>query len=104
GLRADGSAAVQTTTTGFALVIERRRGTQARAEADDLAKRVRAEVVAAFGNGPAEVVVVAPGALPRTPSGKIRRSRVREHLATGELEAEARVVFRAEPQPPSTMS
>jgi fatty-acyl-CoA synthase len=104
GLRADGTAAVQASTSGFALVVERKRGTQARADADDLARRVREAVIAAFGRGPTEVVVVSPGALPRTPSGKIRRSRVRDHLATGELDAEARVVFRADAQPPSTMS
>ena len=104
GLRADGTAAVQASTSGFALVVERKRGTQARADTDDLARRVREAVIAAFGRGPTEVVVVSPGALPRTPSGKIRRSRVREQLATDELDVEARVVFRADAQPPSTMS
>jgi len=104
GLRADGSAAVQSSASGFVVVVERRRGAQARASADGLARGVREAVVAAFGRGPSEVVVVGPGALPRTPSGKIRRSRVRHDLATGELAAEARVVFRAEPQTPTTTS
>jgi acyl-CoA synthetase (AMP-forming)/AMP-acid ligase II len=104
GLRPDAAAAVQASSNAYAVVLERRRGTQARAGAEDLARGVREAIVAAFGRGPAEVVIVGPGTLPRTPSGKVRRSRVREQLAAGGLEAEARVVFRSGPQAPTTIS
>ncbi len=42
-------------------------------------KEVTRRVVSAVGVRPAEVVVLGPGSLPKTPSGKLRRA------ATGEL-------------------
>ncbi len=102
GLRPDGAAAVQVSSTGYAVVVERRKGGSARAGASDLGHLVRREVVATFGRGPAEVVVVAPGTLPRTPSGKIQRHRVRDLLADDALEVDARVVFQANRQAAKT--
>lgn len=47
------------------------------------------------GRGPTEVLVVEPGSLPRTPSGKIQRHLVRSLRETGALQVDAQVVFRA---------
>lgn len=62
----------------FAVVVESRRAGDADAE-QMIRKDVTGRVVSAVGVRPAEVVVLAPGTLPKTPSGKLRRS------ATGEL-------------------
>jgi acyl-CoA synthetase (AMP-forming)/AMP-acid ligase II len=95
GVRPDGAAAVQVGTMAFVVVVERRSGGQARTGANDLGHAVRSEVTAALGRGPAEVVVLPPGSLPRTPSGKIQRHRVRALHDGGELEPDARVRFQA---------
>lgn len=102
GTRADGTAAIQADSDRYLIVVERRVGSSARSSATDLGHDVRAEVVAMFGRGPAEVVVVPPGSLPRTPSGKIQRHRVRELLHGEALTPDARVVFKASRQDANT--
>jgi fatty-acyl-CoA synthase len=62
----------------FLVAVESRRAGDPEAEAV-IRKDVTARVVSAVGVRPAEVVVLGPGVLPKTPSGKLRRS------ATGEL-------------------
>jgi fatty-acyl-CoA synthase len=64
----------------FAVVVESRKAGDADAEAA-IRKDVTSRVVSAVGVRPAEVVVLGPGSLPKTPSGKLRRA------ATGELVA-----------------
>ncbi len=64
----------------FAVVVESRKAGDADAEAV-IRKDVTSRVVSAVGVRPAEVVVLGPGSLPKTPSGKLRRA------ATGELVA-----------------
>ena len=46
-----------------------------------IAKDVTSRVVSAVGVRPAEVVVLRPGSLPKTPSGKLRRAATRALLA-----------------------
>jgi fatty-acyl-CoA synthase len=62
----------------FLVAVESRRAGDPAAE-DVIRKDVTSKVVAACGVRPADVVVLAPGTLPKTPSGKLRRS------ATGDL-------------------
>lgn len=62
----------------FLVAVESRRAGDAGAE-KAIRKDVTARVVSAVGVRPADVVVLGPGTLPKTPSGKLRRS------ATGEL-------------------
>jgi len=62
----------------FAVVVESRKAGDADASAA-IRKDVTRRVVSAVGVRPAEVVVLGPGALPQTPSGKLRRA------ATGQL-------------------
>ena len=62
----------------FVVAVESRKAGEAAAE-QLIRKDVTSRVVSAVGVRPAEVVVLAPGSLPKTPSGKLRRA------ATGEL-------------------
>jgi fatty-acyl-CoA synthase len=55
------------------------------ADAQDLAVRVRNGVTDIVGRVPMDVVVVAPGAIHKTTSGKLRRGAVRAAHANGEL-------------------
>jgi fatty-acyl-CoA synthase len=67
----------------FVVAVESRRAGDPEAEAV-IRKDVTRRVVSAVGVRPADVVVLGPGSLPKTPSGKLRRA------ATGQL-LEARV-------------
>lgn len=62
----------------FAVVVESRKAGDPDAE-KVIVKDVTSRVVSAVGVRPAEVVVLSPGSLPKTPSGKLRRA------ATGDL-------------------
>ncbi len=62
----------------FVVAVESRRAGDPEAEAV-IRKDVTRRVVSAVGVRPADVVVLGPGSLPKTPSGKLRRA------ATGEL-------------------
>jgi len=62
----------------FAVAVESRRAGDADAE-KAIRKDVTSRIVSAVGVRPAEVVVLGPGSLPKTPSGKLRRA------ATGDL-------------------
>ncbi len=62
----------------FLVAVESRRAGDPEAE-KVIRKDIIARVVTAVGVRPAEVVVLGPGTLPKTPSGKLRRA------ATGEL-------------------
>lgn len=57
----------------FAVVLESKLAGDSAAE-KDLVKQVTARVVDAVGLRPFAVVVQPPGTLPKTPSGKLRRS------------------------------
>jgi fatty-acyl-CoA synthase len=84
GVRAGNAVAVRLATgegrhrESFAVAVESRKAGDAEAERA-IAKDVTSRVVSAVGVRPAQVVVLAPGSLPKTPSGKLRRA------ATGEL-------------------
>jgi acyl-CoA synthetase (AMP-forming)/AMP-acid ligase II len=47
---------------------------------------MRDHVDAAFGIGVSDIVLIKPGALPRTSSGKVRRSQCRTDYLAGALE------------------
>lgn len=69
------------------LLVERASGDVS----DDLAARVSRAVSSRLGLVPARVVVLPPGTLPRTSSGKIRRSEAGRRLLAGELQPPATV-------------
>jgi acyl-CoA synthetase (AMP-forming)/AMP-acid ligase II len=57
----------------------------------ELAEQVRRRVLERTGLAPAAVHVLAPGTLPRTSSGKIRRAETRRRFLAGELHPPRRV-------------
>jgi fatty-acyl-CoA synthase len=63
----------------FAVVVESRKAGDPDAERG-IGKDVTSRVVSAVGVRPARVVVLAPGSLPKTPSGKLRRAATAELL------------------------
>jgi acyl-CoA synthetase (AMP-forming)/AMP-acid ligase II len=92
GIRHGGAAAVEDGDGGFAVVAE----TAEIRDARQIADGVRDMLVRASGFGPSAVILVPLGALPKTPSGKLQRYRVRSLLRTGQLEQMAAVQFRRE--------
>lgn len=77
GVRAGNAAAVRQDAGSrrerFAVVLESHRAGDADAE-KVLRKEVAARIVDAVGVRPSAVVVLSPGSLPKTPSGKLRRA------------------------------
>jgi len=77
GVRAGNAVAVRWTTSGgresFALAVESRQAGDD-AELQRIAAEVRTAVTAAIGVRPAVVTVLPVGSLPKTPSGKLKRS------------------------------
>src|SRR3954449_1367649 len=64
----------------FLVAVESRRAGEPDA-VQGIRKDVTSRVVSAVGVRPAEVVVLGPGSLPKTPSGKLRRAATRALLA-----------------------
>lgn len=83
GVRAGNTVAVRLDTRGqretFAVAVESRQAGDAHEEAR-ISHEVTSRVVTELGARPAIVAVMAPGKLPKTPSGKLRRSSARELL------------------------
>jgi fatty-acyl-CoA synthase len=83
----DGNAAAIRLMTGdqgvaresFAVLVESR-AFDDEAAADRISREVTSQIVAEIGVRPAVVRVLPPGALPKTPSGKLRRGTARELL------------------------
>ncbi|MGS0687500.1 fatty acyl-AMP ligase [Nakamurella sp. GG22] len=77
GVRAGNAVAVRWTTSGgresFALAVESRQAAD-QAAADRIATEVRSAVTSAIGVRPAVVTVLPVGTIPKTPSGKLKRS------------------------------
>ncbi|MDI2130935.1 long-chain-fatty-acid--CoA ligase [Yinghuangia seranimata] len=87
GVRTGNAIAVRVAADGvggiaqesFALLVESRGHGDAAVE-DAIRDAVSARVLADIGVRPARVVVMAPNSLPKTPSGKLRRSAARDLL------------------------
>ena len=81
GVRAGNAVAVSWTASGgresFAVLVE------SRSDDQHLADAVRSAVTTAVGVRPAQVQVLPPGTLPKTPSGKLQRTAARALLSTG---------------------
>lgn len=76
-----GSGVGSSKRESFLVAVESRRAGDEEAE-ELIRKEVTAKVVSSVGVRPAKVVVLAPGSLPKTPSGKLRRAATRD-LLTG---------------------
>jgi fatty-acyl-CoA synthase len=85
GVRAGNAVAVRLEADGarhresFLVAVESRHSEPEAVQG--IAKDVTSRVVSAVGVRPAEVVVLRPGSLPKTPSGKLRRAATRALLA-----------------------
>jgi fatty-acyl-CoA synthase len=84
GVRAGNVAAVRIEAEGtrresFAVAVESNRAGDADAERE-VRRAVAARVVDAVGLRPGAVVVLPPAALPKTPSGKLRRAAARDRI------------------------
>ncbi|MEO8197568.1 MAG: AMP-binding protein [Thermoanaerobaculia bacterium] len=81
---------------GALLVLVVEAADAVREAADDLAWQVAGAVRREVGIAPGEVLVVTPGTLPRTESGKLRHAELRRALAAAELAPERVLSGRAE--------
>lgn len=90
-LEPGGSAAIQVEDSGgesrLVLALEVRRTALRNIDAAGVREAVTEKVAATFGVRAAEVVLTGPGTIPRTTSGKIRRSEARRAFLEGKLEA-----------------
>ncbi|MDQ3403810.1 MAG: fatty acyl-AMP ligase [Actinomycetota bacterium] len=91
GVRAGNAVAVRIDAGSrrerFAVVVESKHAGDA-AEEKRLRKEVGARVFESLNARPTAVVVLAPGTLPKTPSGKLRRAAAGEQLASSIRERE----------------
>lgn len=95
-VRPGGCAAIPDGSGGYLVVAERRRAS-ARADLREACRWIRRELSVSDGIAPSAVVVVAPGSLPRTPSGKLQRRRLGQLHRAGALPLEAELWFGATP-------
>jgi fatty-acyl-CoA synthase len=75
----------------YLVVAEAARGVQL----PDVAHCLRAALIEQLGVGPSSVRFVAPGSLPKTPSGKLQRHRVQALLTAGALAGVTEFDFRS---------
>ncbi|EPN43158.1 condensation domain-containing protein, partial [Pseudomonas syringae] len=74
---------------GIGIAAEVSRSVQKILPAEALIKLIRQTVAEAFQEAPSVVVLLNPGALPKTSSGKLQRSACRTRLADGSLDSYA---------------
>lgn len=70
----------------LAVVVEASRAMARSGEVDELARRLRSAVAAGIGVPLHTLLFAAPGAFPRTTSGKVQRARCKALLAAGALQ------------------
>jgi acyl-CoA synthetase (AMP-forming)/AMP-acid ligase II len=95
-VRPGNCAAIPDGSGGYVLVAERRRAS-ARADLREACRWIRRELSVDRGAAPTAVVIVSPGSIPRTPSGKLQRRRLGELRRRGELAVETEVRFGGRP-------
>ena len=84
--------AVEDSDGGFVVVAEA--ANVGVADLHEIAHSARDELARATGLTPSAVILVPRGSLPKTPSGKLQRYRVRSLLHAGALEQIAVIRFR----------
>ncbi|WP_147472453.1 AMP-binding protein, partial [Pseudomonas coronafaciens] len=82
-------AVTQDGSEGIGIAAEISRSVQKILTPDALIKIIRQTVAEAFQEAPSFVVLLNPGALPKTSSGKLQRSACRTRLADGSLDSYA---------------
>jgi acyl-CoA synthetase (AMP-forming)/AMP-acid ligase II len=95
-VRPGNCAAIPDGSGGFVVVAERRRAS-VRADLREACRWIRRELSVRRGAAPSAVVIVSPGSIPRTPSGKLQRRRLGQLHRRGELAVEAELRFGPRP-------
>lgn len=91
GVRHGNAAAIGDGAGGYVIVAER---TESRSSPTQTAGEVRAALVAGFGVGPASIIFVSRGTLPKTSSGKPRRWETTQRHIAESLSVEHVSVYR----------
>jgi acyl-CoA synthetase (AMP-forming)/AMP-acid ligase II len=94
-LRAGNCAAIPDDSGGYVVVAERSRS-EPPPDLAEVCRWARRELATRHGVAPAAVTIVSPGTLPKTPSGKLQRQRLRLLRRRSELSVEADVRFGRE--------
>ena len=81
---------------GYLIVAERRRAS-AGADMPGACRWIRRELAIRGGVAPTAVVIVSPGSIPKTPSGKLQRKRLGRLHGRGELAVETELRFGGRP-------
>jgi acyl-CoA synthetase (AMP-forming)/AMP-acid ligase II len=95
-VRPGSCAAIPDGSGGYVVVAERRRAS-ARADLREACRWIRRELAVRRGAAPSAVLIVSPGSIPRTPSGKLQRRRLGQLRGRGELAVETELQFGAGP-------
>ncbi|WEZ87158.1 non-ribosomal peptide synthetase [Pseudomonas sp. NyZ480] len=82
---------------GIGVAVEVSRSVQKAVEPHELIKALRQVIADACRQAPAVVLLLNPGALPKTSSGKLQRSACRLRMSDGSLDCYARYPAPAEP-------
>lgn len=84
-IRAGNCVATAASDGGYVIIAEHRGGAD-RQQAGEAAKWIRRELGRRFGAAPKEVAIIAPGSLPKTPTGKIVRGKTAGLYESGTLD------------------
>ena len=95
-VRPGSCAAIPDGSGGYVIVAERRRAS-ARVDLHEACRWIRRELSVRGGVAPTAVVIVSPGSVPKTPSGKLQRKRLGQLHMRGELAVEAELQFGRRP-------
>jgi acyl-CoA synthetase (AMP-forming)/AMP-acid ligase II len=91
-VRPGNCAAIPDGAGGYLIVAERRRASGGE-DMREACRWIRRKLSINGGIAPSAVVIVSPGSLPKTPSGKLQRRRLGQLHLRGELPVEAEVRF-----------
>jgi acyl-CoA synthetase (AMP-forming)/AMP-acid ligase II len=95
-VRPGNCAAIPDGSGGYLIVAERRRAS-ARADMQEACRWIRRELSVTGGVAPTAIVIVSPGSIPKTPSGKLQRKRLGQLHRRGELAVETELRFGRSP-------
>jgi acyl-CoA synthetase (AMP-forming)/AMP-acid ligase II len=93
GVRQGNCAVIPSDDGRYVVVAEPRSNGRAPAHLEASCRQLKAEASRRIGTSASSVVFIAPGSMPKTPSGKLQRHRVAAALEAGTLQVLARVDF-----------
>jgi acyl-CoA synthetase (AMP-forming)/AMP-acid ligase II len=93
GVRSGNCAVVASDDGRYVIVAEPRSNGRAVADLEASCRQLKTEASRRIGTSASSVVFIAPGSMPKTPSGKLQRHRVRAGFEAGTLSVLTRVDF-----------